>query len=80
MKDRVALRIIQEALQSGALKRGELITEGTAGSTGVSLATFAAAVGCPCYIAMPDDSAIEKAQILEVRPGAISTSRPPLHA
>lgn len=38
VKDRVALRIVQEALASGQLQPGGLITEGTAGSTGVSLA------------------------------------------
>lgn len=38
VKDRVALQIVQEALSSGQLASGGLITEGTAGSTGVSLA------------------------------------------
>eukprot|EP00878_Enallax_costatus_P042306 GHUV01049570.1.p1 GENE.GHUV01049570.1~~GHUV01049570.1.p1 ORF type:complete len:138 (-),score=12.84 GHUV01049570.1:77-490(-) len=38
VKDRVALRIVHEALASGQLSPGGLITEGTAGSTGVSLA------------------------------------------
>jgi cysteine synthase A len=38
VKDRVALRIVEEALASGQLQPGGLITEGTAGSTGVSLA------------------------------------------
>ena len=38
VKDRVALQIVQEAWESGRLQPGGLITEGTAGSTGVSLA------------------------------------------
>ena len=39
MKDRVALQIVEEAVASGQLQvPGGLITEGTAGSTGVSLA------------------------------------------
>ena len=38
VKDRVALQVIQEALADGRLAPGGLITEGTAGSTGVSLA------------------------------------------
>ena len=66
VKDRVALQIIQEAQASGALQAGGLITEGTAGSTGISLAMMAAAVGCNCFIAMPDDAASEKAQMLQV--------------
>lgn len=69
MKDRVALEIIQEALAQGRLAPGGLVTEGTVGSTGVSLAMCAAANGCRAFIAMPDDAAIEKAQMLQVRPG-----------
>lgn len=64
VKDRVALRIIEESLASGALKRGGLITEGTVGSTGVSLALVAAAHGVRCFIAMPDDAAREKSDLL----------------
>ncbi|GFH14234.1 PALP domain-containing protein, partial [Haematococcus lacustris] len=62
VKDRVALQIVTEAMAEGRLLPGGLITEGTAGSTGVSLAMVAAAVGCHCFIAMPDDAAIEKVQ------------------
>ena len=43
---RVALRIVREALASGELRPGGEITEGTAGSTGVSVALVAAALGC----------------------------------
>ncbi len=39
------------------------MTEGTVGSTGVSLAMVASAVGCSCFVAMPDDAAIEKSQV-----------------
>ena len=67
MKDRVAAAIIEEGLASKRLRPGGLITEGTAGSTGVSLAMLAPAEGCRCYIAMPDDAAQEKATMLRVR-------------
>lgn len=76
VKDRVALRIIQEALASGALQPGGLITEGTAGSTGVSLAMVAAAYGCRCFIAMPDDAAIEKAELLQALGAEVQRLRP----
>lgn len=69
VKDRVALEIIQEALAEGRLRPGGLVTEGTVGSTGVSLAMCAAAFGCHAFIAMPDDAAIEKAQMLQVTTG-----------
>lgn len=68
VKDRVAAAIINEGLELGRLKAGGLITEGTAGSTGVSLAMLAPAECCRCYIAMPDDAAEEKANLLRVIP------------
>lgn len=64
MKDRVAAAIIEEGLAAGKLTPGGLITEGTAGSTGVSLAMLSLAQGCHCFIAMPDDAAEEKATML----------------
>ncbi len=76
MKDRVALEIIQEAFQDGRLVPGGLITEGTVGSTGVSLAMVAAAYGCRCFIAMPDDAAIEKSQMLEALGAEVERLRP----
>ena len=42
IKDRVALHIVTEALRDGRLRSGGLVTEGTAGSTGVSLALVSA--------------------------------------
>ena len=66
VKDRVALEIVTEAVAEGRLVApGGLITEGTAGSTGISLSLVARALGCRCFIAMPDDAAIEKAQTLQ---------------
>ncbi|WIA40306.1 hypothetical protein OEZ86_013677 [Tetradesmus obliquus] len=76
VKDRVALRIVAETLASGQLQPGGLITEGTAGSTGVSLAMVAAAVGCHCFIAMPDDAAVEKAQLLQALGAEVVRLRP----
>ncbi|KAL2652984.1 hypothetical protein R1flu_021112 [Riccia fluitans] len=76
VKDRVAAKIIQEALASGALHVGGLITEGSAGSTGVSLAMVAAAYGCKCHVVLPDDAAIEKAQILEALGARVERVRP----
>lgn len=36
------------------------MTEGSAGSTAISLATVAPAFGCMCHVVIPDDAAIEK--------------------
>ncbi|KAL4430687.1 hypothetical protein ABPG75_005943 [Micractinium tetrahymenae] len=76
VKDRVALEIIQEALAKGRLAPGGLVTEGTVGSTGVSLAMCAAAYGCRAFIAMPDDAAVEKAQMLQALGAEVQRLRP----
>jgi len=64
-KDRVALRMVQEAEEAGELKPGGVIVEGSAGSTGISLALMARARGYGCTIVLPDDMSVEKCQLLE---------------
>lgn len=49
-----------QALESGLLAPGGVVTEGSAGSTAISLATVAPAYGCKCHVVIPDDVAIEK--------------------
>ena len=39
VKDRAALSIVQDAIARGALKPGGVIVEGTAGNTGIGLAS-----------------------------------------
>jgi cysteine synthase len=53
-----------------------LLTEGTAGSTGVSLAVVAAASGCRCFVAMPDDAALEKSRLLRAMGAEVARLRP----
>ena len=49
-----------QALESGDLAPGGVVTEGSAGSTAISHATVAPAYGCKCHVVIPDDVAIEK--------------------
>ena len=49
-----------KALESGQLAQGGVVTEGSAGSTAISLATVAPAFRCTCHVVIPDDAAIEK--------------------
>ena len=65
VKDRAALGIISSAENSGQLKAGMRIYEGTAGNTGIGLATIAARRGYPCTIVMPNNQSAEKYQALE---------------
>ncbi|XP_050246518.1 cysteine synthase 2-like isoform X1 [Quercus robur] len=76
VKDRVAVKIIEEALESGKLAQGGIVTEGSAGSTAISLATVAPAYGCKCHVVIPDDAAIEKSQIIESLGATVERVRP----
>lgn len=76
MKDRVAVKIIEEALESGVLVCGGVVTEGSAGSTAISLATVAPAYGCRCHVVIPDDAAVEKSQIIEALGATVERVRP----
>ena len=71
-KDRVGLSIIDHAERCGLLRphMGDVIYEGTVGSTGISLAAIARARGYTAHIIMPDDQAHEKSNLL-LKLGAI---------
>lgn len=66
-KDRVALAIIRAAESSGQLipNTNNIIFEGTSGSTGISLAILCNALGYICHICLPDDTSLEKLQLLK---------------
>ncbi|WP_443041966.1 pyridoxal-phosphate dependent enzyme [Streptomyces sp. B21-106] len=53
MKDRIALRMIEAAEQSGELKPGGTIVEPTSGNTGVGLAIVAQQKGYHCIFVCP---------------------------
>ncbi|WRT65571.1 uncharacterized protein IL334_002516 [Kwoniella shivajii] len=78
VKDRVALKIIEDAETQGLLHphTGSVLFEGTVGSTGISLATVGRAKGYECCIIMPDDVAIEKVQVLEKLGAKVERVRP----
>ncbi|KAI9680113.1 MAG: hypothetical protein M1817_005130 [Caeruleum heppii] len=65
-KDRVALSMIQKAEEDGLLtpNSGDIIYEGTVGSTGISLATLCRARGYLAHICMPSDQSTEKSSLL----------------
>src|SRR3546814_1848844 len=54
VKDRLALAIVLDAEQSGALKPGQTIVEATSGNTGIALAMVAAARGYPFVAVMTE--------------------------
>ena len=64
-KDRMALKMIEDAEKSGELKPGGTIIEGTSGNTGMGLALTAIAKGYKCIFTMADKQSQEKINILK---------------
>ncbi|HRJ68205.1 MAG TPA: cysteine synthase A [Beijerinckiaceae bacterium] len=64
VKDRAALAIVQDARQTGALRPGGIIVEGTAGNTGIGLALVGNALGHRTVIVIPETQSQEKKDML----------------
>ncbi len=64
VKDRAALAMVLAAEESGALRPGGTIVEGTSGNTGLGLAQVAAARGYRSLFVLPDKTAVEKLDAL----------------
>jgi len=65
VKDRMALRMVEDAEKAGILKPGGTIIEGTSGNTGMGLALAAIAKGYKCIFTMSDKQGQEKINILK---------------
>jgi cysteine synthase len=65
LKDRAALKMVQEAEAQGLLRPGSTIMESTSGNMGVSLACVAAARGYHCILTMPDTISLERRLLLQ---------------
>jgi cystathionine beta-synthase len=83
VKDRIALRMIEDAERSGALQPGGTIVEPTSGNTGVGLAIVAQTRGYSCVFVCPDKVARDKIDVLraygarvEVCPTAVDPEDP----
>ena len=66
VKDRAAWAIVKAAEESGALRPGGVIVEGTAGNTGIGLALVARARGYRCTIVIPETQSQEKKDMLRL--------------
>ncbi|KAK5732738.1 Cysteine synthase 2 [Elasticomyces elasticus] len=77
-KDRVALSMIEHAEAEGLLvpNRGDVVYEGTVGSTGISLAAVCRARGYRAHICMPNDVSTEKVDLLSKLGATVERVRP----
>ena len=83
VKDRIALRMVEAAEASGALRPGGTIIEPTSGNTGIGLAIVAAEKGYRCLFVCPDKVGQDKISVLRaygaevvVCPGTVSPEHP----
>ena len=64
VKDRMALAMIEDAENSGALKPGQTVVEATSGNTGIGLAMVCARKGYPLVVTMSESFSVERRKLL----------------
>src|SRR3989304_810775 len=65
VKDRPALRMLQEGIQSGELKVGKTIIDSTSGNTGIALALIGRVLGYPVELVIPSNVSLERKRIIK---------------
>jgi cysteine synthase B len=76
VKDRAALRMIQDGIESGKLAKGKTIIDSTSGNTGIALAMIGAVLGYPVELVMPSNVSIERKRIIGAFGAKVTYSDP----
>jgi cystathionine beta-synthase len=75
IKDRIGLKMIEDAEERGLLKPGSTVVEGTAGNTGLGLALVAAQKGYRLVLVIPDKMSREKISNLKAMGAEVVLTR-----
>ena len=72
IKDRIALKMIEDAENDGRLRPGQTIIEPTSGNTGIGLAIIGIIKGYPVEIVMSDAVSVERRKIIRSYGAAVT--------
>ena len=76
VKDRAALKMVQEGIKSGKLREGKTIIDSTSGNTGIALALIGTVLGYPVELVMPSNVSTERKRIIAALGAKIIFSDP----
>ena len=76
VKDRPALKMVQEGIRSGKLAAGKSIIDSTSGNTGIALALIGRVLGYPVELVMPSNVSTERKRIIAALGAKIIFSDP----
>lgn len=65
VKDRIALRMIEDLEKAGKISEETILVEATSGNTGIALAAISAAKGYKMVIIMPENFSVERRLLME---------------
>ena len=78
IKDRIALKMIEQAEIEGKLKPGKIIIEATSGNTGIGLAMIGRAKGYPVVIVMSAAVSVERRKMIKAFGAEVVLTAPEL--
>ncbi len=76
IKDRIALKMIEQAESEGVLSKGKVIIEATSGNTGIALAMIGAVRGYQVEIVMSEAVSVERRKMIEAFGAKITLTDP----
>ena len=76
VKDRPALRMVQEGLRTRKLRPGKTILDSTSGNTGIALALIGRVLGYPVELVVPGNVSTERKQIIATYGAQVTYSDP----